>query len=99
MNDWSSRVKIANNVFSVCFICIVFGFASVITFLFGPADGTLTAPGTQIPVKEQKPKPLWEPPDSLDVPPGHEGDLIRYGRELIAHTALYLGPEGSVSHT
>jgi thiosulfate dehydrogenase len=101
MNDWSTRVRIANNMFSVCFICVVFGFASLITFMFGPTDETEPqgASGTHMAVKEQTPQPLWEAPDSLDVPPGHEGDLIRYGRELIAHTALYLGPQGSVSHT
>ena len=30
------------------------------------------------------------------IPNTPEGDLIRYGRELIAHTALYLGPTGKV---
>ncbi len=30
------------------------------------------------------------------IPNNAEGDLIRYGKELIAHTADYLGPKGSV---
>lgn len=38
----------------------------------------------------------WHPPDSTQIPNTPEGDLIRYGRELIAHTAVYLGPRGSV---
>lgn len=39
---------------------------------------------------------VWSPPDSLDVPASPEGDLIRYGRDLVSHTAVYLGPHGSV---
>ena len=42
---------------------------------------------------------LWQAPDSLDIPVGPEGDLIIYGRELIAHTSVYLGPKGIVSQT
>ncbi len=37
---------------------------------------------------------MWSPPDSLAISQTPEGDLIRYGRELVAHTAVYLGPEG-----
>jgi thiosulfate dehydrogenase len=40
--------------------------------------------------------PVWAPPDSLAIPMTPEGDLIRYGRELVSHTAAYLGPKGSV---
>jgi thiosulfate dehydrogenase len=39
---------------------------------------------------------FWKPPDSTAIPDTAEGDLIRYGRELIAHTAVYLGPKGKV---
>lgn len=39
----------------------------------------------------------WEPPliDTLSESP--ENDLILYGRELIANTAMYLGPKGKVA--
>lgn len=39
---------------------------------------------------------MWQAPDSTLIPLTPEGDLIRYGRELIAHTAVYLGPQGKV---
>ncbi len=39
---------------------------------------------------------LWKAPDTLSIPTTNEGDLVRYGRNLIAHTAKYLGPRGSV---
>lgn len=40
----------------------------------------------------------WKAPDLDNVPPGKEGDMIRYGKELIVSTAKYLGPRGSVAH-
>lgn len=46
----------------------------------------------------QGPAATWSPPDSLMIPLSPEGDLIRYGRELVSHTAVYLGPQGSVSN-
>ncbi|MBL7847993.1 MAG: c-type cytochrome [Cyclobacteriaceae bacterium] len=39
----------------------------------------------------------WQAPDSTTIPQTPEGDLIRYGQELIAHTAIYLGPSGTVA--
>jgi len=39
----------------------------------------------------------WTPPDTTTIPRTAAGDLIRYGRELIVHTATYLGPAGSVA--
>src|SRR5687768_4617901 len=39
---------------------------------------------------------LWQPPDSTLIPKTPEGRLILYGKELIQHTARYLGPQGKV---
>lgn len=41
-------------------------------------------------------RPLWTSPDSTAIPETPEGDLIRYGRNLVTHTARYLGPKGTV---
>jgi thiosulfate dehydrogenase len=38
----------------------------------------------------------WLPPDSTSISATNEGRLISYGRELVAHTAVYLGPKGKV---
>jgi thiosulfate dehydrogenase len=40
---------------------------------------------------------IWTVPDIYKLGPGQEEDLIRYGRELVAHTANYLGPKGKVA--
>lgn len=39
----------------------------------------------------------WVAPDTNALPNSSEGELIRYGRELVRYTAKYLGPEGSVA--
>lgn len=40
----------------------------------------------------------WAPPDTNQIPSTPEGKEIRYGRDLIANTARYFGPKGSI-HT
>src|SRR5215203_2969225 len=39
----------------------------------------------------------WKIPDTASIPATKEGDLIRYGKELITNTAFYLGPKGIVA--
>jgi len=41
---------------------------------------------------------LWKAPSDAELPGGKFGEEIKYGRELIAHTAEYFGPNGSVKH-
>ena len=46
-----------------------------------------------------QPRPgYWHPPTDAQLPTGAAGEEIRYGRELIAHTAKYLGPKGLAGH-
>ena len=40
---------------------------------------------------------LWHAPDSNTIPATSDGDMIRYGRELIRNTSRFLGPKGSVN--
>ena len=51
---------------------------------------------------KQPSKPLsqvleWTAPDTTLIPATKEGDLIRYGRELILHTAHFFGPDGTIT--
>src|ERR1700722_7796370 len=39
----------------------------------------------------------WTAPDSNAIPQNKTGDMIRYGKELLAHTAVYFGPNGSIA--
>ena len=69
---------------------------SVLPFLTGPLQAS-DQKQQDAPVQKAAEVPtMWTPPDSLAIPQTPEGDLIRYGRELIAHTAFYLGPKGKV---
>ncbi len=43
-------------------------------------------------------RPATPAPDTALIPRTAAGRQVRYGRELIAHTAQYLGPQGSVAH-
>lgn len=43
------------------------------------------------------PSDAWKAPDAATIPAGKAGNMIRYGRELLAHTSNYLGPKGSVA--
>lgn len=43
------------------------------------------------------PAKFWEAPDESTIPAGKAGEKIRYGRELLAHTAKYFGPKGSIA--
>ena len=40
----------------------------------------------------------WYPPGDSQLPAGQAGRQISYGKDLIAHTASYLGPDGSKGH-
>lgn len=39
---------------------------------------------------------IWMPPSENEIPYTGEGEKIRYGKDLIAHTAKYFGPRGRV---
>ena len=43
-------------------------------------------------------RPATPAPDTATIPRTAAGRQIRYGRELVARTAHYLGPRGSVAH-
>src|SRR5512139_2414095 len=43
--------------------------------------------------------PSWVAPDTSSIPKGKDGDMIRYGRDLVANTAKYFGPKGKVNHS
>lgn len=69
------------------------------SFLTRRLNAALVNKGTTAGVKSPEQSSYWSPPDSLSIPQTPEGDLVRYGRELVAHTAVYLGPHGSISQT
>lgn len=63
---------------------------------------TLSADAAEKPLPKQQSldasTDLWQAPSDSEFPYGKEGEEIHYGRELVAHTAEYFGPNGSVKH-
>jgi thiosulfate dehydrogenase len=39
----------------------------------------------------------WEAPDTVTLPFDEHGNMVRYGRDLVANTGKYFGPAGSIS--
>jgi thiosulfate dehydrogenase len=68
-------------------------FASKPELFVFSAEADTTKEGTDATISRD----YWQPPDSTTIPLTTEGDLIRYGRELVSHTAVYLGPKGKVT--
>ncbi|MGB4401024.1 MAG: c-type cytochrome [Daejeonella sp.] len=58
-----------------------------------PITTTSSAPVAEKPISNT----LWQAPDESKLPEGSERELILYGKDLIAHTAKYLGPRGTVA--
>ncbi|MGI8950540.1 MAG: c-type cytochrome [Chitinophagaceae bacterium] len=40
----------------------------------------------------------WQAPDTNSIASTEEGNLIRYGKNLISNTSYYFGPKGTVAH-
>jgi thiosulfate dehydrogenase len=40
----------------------------------------------------------WVAPDTNTIPGNDSGNLIKYGRILVSHTAEYFGPKGKINH-
>lgn len=49
---------------------------------------------SQIPLEKEE---SIDPPPLDQIPQNEEGEMIKYGRELIVNTSQYLGPNGSVA--
>jgi thiosulfate dehydrogenase len=69
--------------------------------LFGQAWPTQTKAGAAVPSLAPPPPGAgyWRAPDLATLPAGPAGEQVRYGRELVANTAAYFGPNGSVART
>lgn len=81
-------------------VLLVFALLAVIIYLSlrPPHSGQRNVAGEN---KNEQASPAPETipvPDTALIPHTKEGQMIRYGRELIANTAMYIGRNGSVGH-
>ena len=72
-------------------------FAVVVLWVSGIIDPE--SPQTHIAVNQVRTEaPGWHPPDLSSIKDENKRNSIEYGRDLIAHTSIYLGPQGTVKH-
>src|SRR5690349_18159296 len=71
-------------------------YLSLLIFIFGCTSHSDEGKFGPLPDKRSH-AGYWTPPDTSRIPHSPEGMLIRYGRELIANTSFYLGPQGKVA--
>lgn len=93
--QYSHRCLIMVLIILLCMLMLL----SMLPFLPEPIAAAELKPDASPEKKKPMPATDWSPPDSLSIPETPEGDLIRYGRELVAHTSVYMGPGGNISQT
>lgn len=91
MNELSGVAKALNLVFILALVLVG---ASLIIIL----RPDLLQPEKNETVAQKPEEKLWKAPDISTLTKDEEGELIRYGRDLIAETSDFLGPQGSVAH-
>ena len=72
---------------------------AVVTMLFVERNAPNDDARTDAIANDAAPPPndgLWHAPDTSLIPSLPNADLVLYGRQLIANTAAFLGPQGSV---
>lgn len=96
MSKLEDRLRIIAWMLRVCIIFLMTAFAIFLWLLFDKwhAKQELVS-GIPAKSERQGSSYVWMPPDSTQLSAA-DNDLILYGRELIAHTAIYFGPKGKV---
>lgn len=93
---------------SIIVLCCFFVLISLIlvTLFFNPDLATKSVEINEKPsssteiltqASEQVKETGWRVPAESTIPTGEQGELVKYGKELIAHTSTFLGPKGSVA--
>lgn len=77
--------------------CLVAGLCLAIALIiFGPTLSVPSQPGISNNAQTDS-ATFWKPADINAITDATQKELIVYGKNLIVHTAAYLGPKGSVS--
>lgn len=99
----NERALIKVTQLCVSFIWVILIMLSSILVLFtnpevlSPKDEIVNRPNQAIAIAAESTH--WTAPDISAITKSQQGKLIRYGRELVSHTAYYLGPKGKILQT
>jgi thiosulfate dehydrogenase len=99
----SKSVMYVSLLFVACLLMIIVSFLNNGKGADAETANQVTATDKSAAVSASTtPRPIppdaWKAPDASTIPIGKAGDAIRYGRELLAHTAKFFGPKGSIAH-
>ncbi|MFZ9503723.1 MAG: c-type cytochrome [Cyclobacteriaceae bacterium] len=95
MNPEHRLIQWINMIVSATWLILLLCGVALIVINF-PELWINTNPSLAETIEAPKVKSDWSPPDSNFIPKDEAGRRIRYGQKLVAHTAAYLGPAGSV---
>jgi thiosulfate dehydrogenase len=98
MDSHNEFLKLIDRITGALVVAVVISFVVVVwggVWLSGVLNSPRQHQASQAPVLG---KPPWTPPTPSTIPLSAYGDTVRYGRELVVHTASFLGPEGSIDH-
>ncbi len=85
-------VKAAKNQFTIP-IVLSLAMLMVLVCFSSSCTSSSEKKGTDLKAQDSI---IWQAPDDATIPRTPQGDLIKYGKELVAHTAIYLGRKGKV---
>lgn len=90
-------ISVINNLLLIIFILImgIVSFPIIIYFNNQPKKASKFISSSTVPSISSE-KVYWKAPDVESVTDLKLKESISYGKELIAHTSIYLGPKGSV---
>ena len=105
MKPTEERVQLLSRLVRLLMLltaAVVLVVVVVVSQRYGPPATSALATGEDEATQGPPPagsyhRPATPAPDTAAIPRTAAGRQIRYGRELIAHTAHYLGPNGSVA--
>lgn len=83
-------------LFALVLTPIIFYNRQRIEKIFSGEPKPTPAPAIALETKKDAEPAYWKAPDVKSLPEGELKSKVLYGKELIVHTAKYLGPNGSV---
>ncbi len=100
-SDKNQFIKIINLLVALVLLTLVLASVMTATVVIGPARMEAFFSSKVIEhvvlIEDSVTEDVWKAPDLNSLATDSLGEEIKYGRELIVHTSVYLGPNGKVS--
>lgn len=80
-------------------VVLVLSVISIVIYSSSEPSSISSTPESKENTAKADEKKYWKPQDISTISDKDQKELVEYGKELIAHTSKYLGPNGSVMKT